>query len=106
MVLTSDMVSQSTVYYDPDHPDRRHGPELAIDKDRKTIAHTICQEGQNVWYKIEFGGEHVVNKVVIINSFQNQYKTRMDGTDVAVLSGDKEHICETLRVTSEDSEEE
>ena len=57
MILTSDMVSQSSVFAD------KYGPEKAIDKDRDTLAYTICEDGKKVWYKIKFQGEHAVSEV-------------------------------------------
>ena len=96
MILTSDMVSQSSVFAD------KYGPEKAIDKDRDTLAYTRCEDGKKVWYKIKFQGEHAVSEVVIIIfNFEDYLESRMDGVTVAVLSGDEEDVCGTLSVTSD-----
>ena len=101
MILTPDMVSQSTTYLDPS----LNGPQLAIDSDTGTGAHTTCQDGRYVWYKIRFVGERFVDKVVLINSFGNRQEIRMDGATVAVLNGDEENVCATLSVTPHDGVE-
>ena len=100
------MVSQSTTYSNPKNPDRTNGPEMAIDKDKSTKSHTVCEDGNNVWYKIEFNREHAVKKVVLVNSFDNGYKARMDGTVVVVLQGGVAHTCGTVSVTSQSTEPE
>ena len=90
------MVSQSTL------SNKMFGPEKALDKYMNTRAHTICQDGKKVWYEIKFHREHAVNQVVMFNLYNFFYKSRMDGTKVAVLSREEEHTCETLSVTAED----
>ena len=98
MILTPDMVSQSSTYLNPS----LNGPQLAIDSDTGTGSHTTCQDGRYVWYKIRFVGERFVDKVVLINSFGNRQEIRMDGATVAVLNGDEENVCGTLSVTPDD----
>ena len=90
------MVSQSTAYQDL-------GPESAIDNNYMTVAHTKCGNGENVWYKIEFGGKHHVNKVEMYDHFTDHYKRRMDGTRVIVTNESKEEICGILSVTADDN---
>ena len=107
--LTPDMVSQSSTYVNPDPNHSTHGPEMAIDGDEGTVAHTKCELGSSVWYKINFGKTFYVSEVKFINHFSDfQYdhpKMRMDGTRVLVTNNEveKEELCETLHVPADDN---
>ena len=103
------MVSQSSTYVNPDPKHPTHGPEMAIDGDENTLAHTNCGDGANNWYRIVFGKVYIVTEVEFINHFINQnnnlngLKTRMDGTRVLITNKKKEELCETLHVPAEDT---
>ena len=105
--LTPDMVSQSSTYVNPDPNHSTHGPEMAIDGDEGTVAHTKCELGSSVWYKINFGKTFYVSEVKFINHFSDFHddspKMRMDGTRVLVTYKDKEELCETLHVPADDN---
>ena len=105
--LTPDLVSQSSTYVNPDPNHPTHGPEMAIDGDENTLAHTNCEQGSAVWYKINFGKAFYVSEVKFSNYFSDFHddspKTRMDGTRVFVTNNEKEELCETLHVPPEDT---
>ena len=101
------MVSQSSTYANPEPNAPTCGPEKAIDKNVSTLAHTICEQGSGVWYKINFGKVFYVSEVQFINHFSNfqdkSLKMRMDGTRIFVIKNDKEELCETLHVPVDDN---
>ena len=98
------MVSQSSIYVNPDKNVHTHGPERAVDHDPSTLSHTLCHEDTDVWYRIELGSKHYVNKVSIINFFNGNhlYQARMDGTKILVINNNKEELCGTLDVPDND----
>ena len=105
--LTPDMVSQSSTYVTPEPNAPTCGPDKAIDKNVSTLAHTICEQGSGVWYKIDFGKVFYVSEVKFINHFSNfqdeSLKMRMDGTRIFVINNKEEELCETLHVPVDDN---
>ena len=105
MKLKPDDVSQSSVFKDSNN---EYPAELAIDNDVNTVAHSICGNGANLWYRVDFDGKHFVKAVSFVNSFSGiEYasKTRMDGTKVLVINNNKEKLCDTVLVPSSDTRE-
>ena len=92
MILTPNMVSQSSIWT------ADTGPEKAVDDKGGTQAHTQCGDGDTIWYKIEFGSEHLVHEVKFINVFDDERKARMDGTRVFVIEDNKEELCATFSI--------
>ena len=101
------MVSQSSTYVELEPNAPTYGPEKAIDKNVSTLAHTICEQGSSVWYKINLGKAFYVSEVKFINYFSNfqddSPKMRMDGTRIFVINNEEEELCETLHVPVNDN---
>ena len=98
IILTPNVVSQSSTL-------QQFGPEKAVDGVYKApAAHTKCGDGENVWYKIEFGIERLVQVVAFFNALPNGYKARMDGTRVFVTNENGEKLCATFSVPADSPE--
>ena len=97
MILTPNMVSQSSKY------NENTGPEKALDGDTSinSQSHTQCGDGKDIWYKIEFGGEHLVQEVKFINVFDDPRKARMDGSRVYVIQDNMEELCATFYIPTD-----
>ena len=77
-----------------------NGPANAIDKDHKTIVHTICDYGIDIWFKLKFSEVHCFTEVIITNSVKSTYAWRMQDTKVFVENTEQgtEEFCGVLRL--------
>ena len=93
-ILTPNMASQSSKYNENTGPEKALDGATSIDSQ----SHTLCGDGKDIWYKIEFGREHLVQKISFINVFDDSRKARMDGTRVYVIQDNKEELCATFSI--------